>query len=169
MRAPQSQSGVASALRALLGFALLVTAHFGLRPLFGARVMVDFLVIGILFAAVRMRPGLAALLGLALGLAVDSLAPNTFGAAMIALTLIAFGASWLKAVFFANHIALTGLFIFLGKWAFDAIYVLLGGGVRGVDLVVRLLLWSPLSAALTAVVAILLLTIFRPLYRAQVS
>lgn len=169
MRAPQSQSGVASAARAFVGFALLVTAHFGLRPLFGTRVMVDFLVIGILFAAVRMRPGLAAVLGFSLGLAVDSLAPGTFGAAMISLTLIAFGASWLKAVFFANHIALTGLFIFLGKWCFDAVYALLGGGVRGVDLVVRLLLWSPLAAALTAVVAILLLTIFRPLYRAQVS
>ncbi len=169
MRAPQSQSGVGSALRAFVGFALLVTAHFGVRPLFGSRVMVDFLVIGILFAAVRMRPGLAALLGFTLGLAVDALAPGSFGAAMLALTVIAFGASWLKAVFFANHIALTGLFIFLGKWSFDAIYVLLSGGVRGADLVVRLLLWSPLAAALTALVAILLLTIFRPLYRAQVS
>lgn len=169
MRAPQAQSGIASGVRAFIGFALLVTAHFGVRPLFGSRVMVDFLVIGVLFAAVRMRPGLAALLGFALGLAVDALAPATFGAAMIALTVIAFGASWLKAVFFANHIALTGLFIFLGKWCFDAIYVLLSGSVRGVDLVVRLLLWTPLAAALTAAVAILLLTIFRPLYRAQVS
>ncbi len=131
--------------------------------------MVDFLVIAALFAAVRMRPGLAALLGFALGLSADALAPGSFGAATLALTVISFAASWLKAVFFANHIALTGLFIFLGKWCFDAIYVLLGGGVRGVDLVVQLLLWTPLAAALTAVVAVLLLTIFRPLYRSQAA
>lgn len=167
MRAPQSQSGFAGALRAFIGFALLVTAHFAIRPLFGTRVMVDFLVIGILFVSVRMRPGLAALLGFALGTSADALAPGSFGAAALALSLIAFGASWLKAVFFANHIALTGLFIFLGKWCFDAIYVLVGGGVRGVDLVVQLLLWTPLAATLTAAVAVLLLTIFRPLYRSQ--
>jgi rod shape-determining protein MreD len=169
MRAPQSASGVGSAVRAFIGFALLVTAHFGIRPLFGTRVMVDFLVIGILFAAVRLRPGVAALLGFVLGLSADALAPGSFGAATLALTLIAFGASWLKAVFFANHIALTGLFIFLGKWCFDAIYVLAGGGVRGVDLIVQLLLWTPLAAALTAAVAVLLLTLFRPLYRSQVA
>ncbi|HYW33084.1 MAG TPA: rod shape-determining protein MreD [Gemmatimonas sp.] len=169
MRAPQSQSGVGSAARALIGFALLVTAHFGVRPLFGSRVMVDFLVIAALFAAVRIRPGLAALLGFVLGLSADALAPGSFGAATLALTLISFCASWLKAVFFANHIALTGLFIFLGKWCFDAVYVVLGGGVRGVDLVVQLLLWTPLAAALTAAVAVLLLTIFRPLYRSQAA
>lgn len=169
MRAPQTTSGVGSAVRAFIGFALLVTAHFGVRPLFGTRVMVDFLVIGILFAAVRMRPGLAALLGFVVGLSADALAPGTFGAATLALTLVAFGASWLKAVFFANHIALTGLFIFLGKCLFDAVYVLVSGGARGVELVVQLLLWTPLAAALTAVVAVLLLTIFRPLYRSQVA
>jgi rod shape-determining protein MreD len=169
MRAPQTASGVGSAVRAFIGFALLVTAHFGIRPLFGTRVMVDFLVIGILFAAVRLRPGVAALLGFALGLSADALAPGSFGAATLALTLIAFGASWLKAVFFANHIALTGLFIFLGKWCFDAIYVLVGGGARGVELIVQLLLWTPLAAALTAAVAVLLLTLFRPLYRSQVA
>ena len=164
MRAPQTASGVGSAVRAFIGFALLVTAHFGIRPLFGTRVMVDFLVIGILFAAVRLRPGVAALLGFALGLSADALAPGSFGAATLALTLIAFGASWLKAVFFANHIALTGLFIFLGKWCFDAIYVLVGGGARGVELIVQLLLWTPLAAALTAAVAVLIIKMLSALF-----
>ena len=167
MRAPQSQSGVGSAVRALVGFALLVAAHFGIRPLFAGRVTVDFLVIAILFVAVRMRPGLAALLGFAAGATVDALQPESFGAATLVMTVLAFGASWLKAVFFADHIALTGLFIFLGKWTYDAAYLLVRGGATGVDLVVQLLLWAPLSAALTALVAVLLLTLFRPLYRAQ--
>ncbi len=167
MRGPQAASGAASAFRAWVGFALLVAAQFGVRPLVGGRASVDFLVIAILFAAVRIRPGFAALLGFAAGLAMDSLAPTTFGAATLVLTCIAFGASWTKAVFFADHIALTGLFVFVGKWVFDAGYVLIGGGAKGVDLVVQLFLWSPLSAALTAAVAVMLLTAFRPLYRPQ--
>ena len=81
------------------------------------------------------------------------------------MVIVAFAASWVKAVFFAEHVALTGLFVFVGKFVFDALHAIFGGGVHGISLVVELLLWTPLSAALTAVVAILLLTVFRPLYR----
>jgi rod shape-determining protein MreD len=38
-----------------------------------------------------------------------------------------------------------------------------------VDLAVQLLVWSPISAALTALVALLLLTLVRPLYRPQAA
>lgn len=165
MPAPQPQSGAASVLRAWVGFAILVAAHFAVRPLFDTRANVDFLLIGVLFSAVRMRPGLAALLGLVAGLMTDALAPSAFGAASLAFVVVAFGASWVKAVFFADHVALTGLFVFLGKLSFDAVYALVSGGTRGMGLLVQLLLWTPLSAALTAAVAILLLTVFRPLFR----
>jgi rod shape-determining protein MreD len=83
------------------------------------------------------------------------------------LSLVAFGASWLKAVFFADHVALTGLFVFAAKWLFDVAMTLLTGVGTGSSLVVTLLLWAPLSAAATAVVAVLLLVLFRPLYRPQ--
>ena len=169
MRPQQRTSGVGTALRAFAGFAILVVAHFSIRPLFGSRLMIDFILIATLFAAVRLRPGVAALMGLLLGVSIDAMAPGSFGAGILALTLIAFGASWLKAVFFANHLALTGLFVFLGKWCFDAIYIIAGRGALGVDLMLQLLLWTPLAAALTAMIAILLLTLFRPLYRAQPS
>jgi rod shape-determining protein MreD len=43
------------------------------------------------------------------------------------------------------------------------------GTKGGASLVVSMLLWSPLSAALTALVAVLLLTLFRPLYRPQAA
>ena len=165
MAIPQPQSGVASLVRAWVGFSLLVAAHFAVRPLFDTRANVDFLMIGVLFSTVRMRPGLAAIVGLMAGLAVDAMAPSALGAAVVAFVLVAFVASWVKAVFFADHVALTGLFVFLGKVAFDALYAVLSGGVRGYALVVQLLLWTPLSAALTAAVAIVLLTAFRPLYR----
>lgn len=166
MAAPQPQSPLVSLTRAWLGFALLVAAHFAVRPLVASRVNVDFLIIAVLFSAVRMRPGLAALVGLCAGAMIDALAPGAFGAATLSYVLLAFVASRVKAVFFADHVALTGLFILLGKWAFDAMYAISSGGARGVTLVVQLLLWSPLSAALTAATALMLLTVLRPLYRA---
>ncbi len=167
MTRPQPPSAVGSATQAVLGFVLLVAAHFGIRPLVSTRVSVDFLAIAILFAAVRVRPGFAAVIGFLAGLAVDALAPGAFGAATLVFTIVAFAASWTKAVFFADHVALTGLFIFVGKWTFDVGYTLVGGGIRGIRLVAELLLWAPLSAALTALVAVVLLTAFRPLFRPQ--
>lgn len=168
MRTPP-QSPALVFVKAVVGFALLVVAHFAIRPLFHARFNVDFIIIAILFASVRVRPGVAAVLGLLAGLSLDALAPQAFGAASLAYVVVANAASRVKAVFFADHVALTGAFVFLGKWAFDAIYTLLNGGARGIELVVQLLLWSPLSAALTALVAIVLLTALRPLYRLPTS
>lgn len=167
MRGPQQAPGIASALRAWLGFALLISAQFGVRPLIAGRATVDFAVIAVLFSAVRMRPGLAALVGFFTGLALDALSPENFGASALVLTLVAFGASWLKAVFFADHVALTGLFVFGAKWLFDAVMTLLTGAGAGTSVLATLLLWSPLSAAMTGVAAVLLLVLFRPLYRPQ--
>jgi rod shape-determining protein MreD len=165
MATPVPQSGFLTATRAWIGFALLLMAHFAIRPLISTRVNVDFLLIAVLFAAVRVRPGLAAVIGLFAGLAIDALAPSAFGAATLAMVAVSYGASRVKAVFFADHVALTGLFVFLGKLLFDLLYATGSGGLRGVGLMVQLLVWSPLSAALTAAVAIVLLTVFRPLYR----
>ena len=160
-------SPIATSTQAIVGFLLLIVAQYTVRPLIGGRAPVDFLAIAVLFAAVRMRPGAAALLGFAMGIFFDSMAPQTFGAAALALTVVGYSASWLKAVFFADHVALTGLFVFAGKWIYDGIYLIVGSHTGGVNLVVQLLLWTPLSAALTAAVAVLLLTLFRPLYRPQ--
>lgn len=158
-------SGVAVSAQAIIGFLLLLLAHYSVRPLIGGRAQVDFLAIAVLFSAVRLRPGAAALLGFVIGLAVDSLQPDSFGAATLAFTLVGYAASWLKAVFFADHVALTGLFVFAGKWVYDGVYNVAGPRIGGVDLVLQMFLWTPLSAALTALVAVLLLTVFRPLYR----
>jgi rod shape-determining protein MreD len=152
---------------ATIGIVLLVLAHFSIRPIVGGRAPLDFLAIAVLFTAVRVRPGAAALIGFAAGMIVDALTPVSFGAGALAFTLVAYAASWLKAVFFADHVALTGLFVFLGKWLFDAIYLVSGRGSRGTDLLVQLVLWSPIAAAITALIAVLLLTLFRPLYRSQ--
>lgn len=151
------------ALRALLVFVILVLLHFTVRPLLGWRAPMDFLVIAVLLAAVRMRPGAAALVGFLTGLAADSLNPSAFGAGALALTGLGFAASWLKAVFFADNLAVNAFYFFLGKWAFDLVYLIAERRMTGVELVTQLLLWSPISAALTAAVGVLLLVLLRPM------
>lgn len=143
-------------------FLLLVILHYTLRPVLAWRASIDFLVIALLLVAVRTRPGAAALAGFALGLLSDSLTPEAFGAGALAMTIVGFGASWLKAAFFADNIALNGVFIFAGKWAFDTIFLLAEHRLRGTDLLVQLLLWSPLAAAATAAAGLVVLLTVRP-------
>jgi rod shape-determining protein MreD len=136
--------------------------QYTLRPVLAWRAPIDFLVIALLLVAVRARPGVAAVAGFALGLLSDSLTPESLGAGALAMTVVGFGASWLKAAFFADNIALNGIFIFAGKWAFDAIYLLAEHRLQGTDLLVQLLLWSPLAATATAVAGLMVLLTVRP-------
>jgi rod shape-determining protein MreD len=152
-----------AAVRAIITFLIFVVLHYTLRPLLGWRAPMDFLVLALLLGAVRVRPGTAAVLGFILGLVSDSLAPEALGAGAMAMTVVGFGAAYLKAVFFADNIVLNAFFFFLGKWVFDIIYFLGEQRVHGVELVQQLLLWSPLSAAVTAAAGVLLLFIMRPL------
>ncbi len=152
-----------STLRAGMIFLLLVFLHYTLRPLLGWRAPMDFLLLALLLSAIRVRPAIGALIGLALGLVSDSLTPDALGAGAIAMTVVGYLASWLKAVFFADNIALNALFFFLGKWLFDVIYFVVENRIGGIELVQQLLLWSPLSAAATALAGILLILVMRPL------
>lgn len=151
------------AARAIISFAILVVLHYTLRPLLGWRAPIDFLLIALLLAAIRVRPGAGAVMGFAVGMVSDSLTPESLGAGAIAMTAVGYTASWLKAVFFADNLALNAFFIFVGKWMFDVIYFLGERRVHGVELVQQIFLWSPLSAAATAVAGVLLLVMMRPL------
>lgn len=152
--------------RTAIVFLILVALQYFLRPLLGWRVTMDFLVIAVLLVAVRVRPGVAALIGFATGLVADSLTPAAFGAGALAMALVGFSASWLKAVFFADNVFLHAFFFFIGKWAFDVVYVLAerSGGVY--DIATQIALWSPLAAALTAVTGIAVLLLFRGMLEA---
>ncbi|MEO7962872.1 MAG: rod shape-determining protein MreD [Gemmatimonadaceae bacterium] len=148
-------------VRIALVFALLVVLHFFLRPLLGWRVTMDFLIIGVLLLAVRVRPGAAALIGFATGLIADSLSPGSFGAGALAMTIVGFGASWLKAVFFADNVFLHAFFFFVGKWAFDVLFVLAERNGSVYDMVSQIVLWSPLAAAMTAVCGVMVILLFK--------
>jgi rod shape-determining protein MreD len=150
-------------LRAILTFVILVLLHYTLRPLLGWRAPMDFLLLALLLSSIRVRPAVGALIGLLMGIVADSLTPESLGAGAVAMAIVGYLASWLKAVFFADNIALNAFFFFLGKWVFDVIYFVAEGRLGGVELVQQLLLWSPLSAAATALAGVLLLVIMRPL------
>lgn len=149
-------------VRTVLLSAVLIFLHYTLRPLLAWRASADFLIIALLLVSVRVRPGVAAVFGFLLGLASDSLAVGTFGAGALAMTLIGFGWSRLKAVFFADHILLNGFFLFLGKWAYEVVMNLVERRMQGAELVMQILVWSSLSAAVTAVAGVLALMLLRP-------
>jgi len=151
--------------RTLVAVIVLVVLQYTLRPFLGWRASPDFLVIALLLVAIRVRPGTAALLGLVTGLIADSLALHAFGAGALAMTLVGFAASWLKAVFFADDLMLNALFFFAGKWAFDVIFLLAEHRLDPGELVVEVLVWSPLKGVVTALFGLLTLLILRPLLR----
>ena len=160
---------MAGTIRAGVAFLILVLLHYSLRPLLGWRAEIDFLLLAMLLAAVRVRPGTAAVIGLLIGLVADSLTPGAFGAGALAMSLVGFGASWLKAAFFADNLALNGFFFFAGRWAFAIIYVLAEHQRRGIELAQEVFVWAPLSAAVTAVAGVIALVVMRPLLEPQTT
>ena len=144
-----------------VAFLILVTLHYTIRPLLGWRAGIDFLVIAILLLSVRMRPGAAAALGFFTGLIGDSLTPATLGASALAMSVVAFTASWLRAVIFADNVVLHAFFFFVGKWTFDLIYLVVARGTPPLELLAQAGVWSPLSAALTAAVGVFVMLAYR--------
>lgn len=142
---------------------ILIVLHYTLRPLLGWRASIDFLLIALVFGAVRMRPASAAILGFAIGISADSLALGAFGAGALAATIVGFAASWLKAVFFADNLALNGFFLFMGKWLFDLVYVLMEQRMHGTEMLMQIIVWSPLAAAVTALAGVLAIALLRPI------
>jgi rod shape-determining protein MreD len=158
-----------STVRTILVCAILIVLHYTLRPLLAWRASVDFLIVALLLGAVRLRPGFAAVYGFLLGLMADSLGVSGFGVAALGMSAVGFAGSWLKAVFFADNLALNGFFLFLGKWVFDLIYLLVGRGLHGAELAMQIFVWSPLSAAVTAVAGVLALSILKPLMEVRTA
>lgn len=157
------------ALRPILAFLLLVVLHYTLRPVLGWRTAIDFLVIALLLASVRMRPGYAALLGFFMGLVADSLSIGAFGSAALAMSVVGFAASWLRAVVFAENLALHAAFFFAGKWLFDIVFLIVERRLRGLELVFQLFIWSPVTAMVTALAGIVVLILMRPMLETQAA
>lgn len=143
-------------------FLTLVSLHYTLRPVLGWRAGIDFLAIAVLLVAVRARPGVATLVGFVVGLVSDSMVPGAFGAGALSLCLVAYAASSLKAAFFADNVALNAVFVFLGKWVGDLIFLAAEHRLGGTEFLSQALLWSPLAAVVTAIVGVAVLLAVRP-------
>ena len=158
-----------AAVRTAIVCLILIVMHYTLRPLLGWRASIDFLLIAIVFGAVRVRPAGAAIYGFLLGIAADSLALGAFGAGALAATVVAYGASYLKAVFFADNLALNGFFLFVGKWLFELIYVLMERRMQGMEMLMHIAVWAPLAAAVTAVAGVIAITVLRPILEVRTA
>jgi rod shape-determining protein MreD len=143
---------------------LLVMLQFYLRPrLWDARISPDFLLIALMLFAMRSSPGVAAVAGFAVGLIADTLTPARFGAGALAHTLVAYLASWGRAVFFADNMLVNAGFVAAGLWVRDLI-VLLASGTDHRQLLTELTLYSPLQALTTAGFALVVLITFRSMF-----
>jgi rod shape-determining protein MreD len=109
--------------------------------------------------AMRSSPGVAAIAGFVVGLTADALTPAQFGAAALAHTVVAYLASWGRAVFFADNLLVNAAFVAVGLWIRDLLVLALSGSGR--PLVVELALYSPLQALTSALFALLVLLVFR--------
>ncbi len=158
-----------SAIRTAIVCLILIVMHYTLRPLLGWRAAIDFVLIAIIFGAVRVRPAGAAVYGFFIGLAADSLALGAFGAGALAATAVAYGASYMKAVFFADNLALNGFFLFVGKWLFEVIYVLMERRMQMTEILMHVAVWAPLAAAVTAVAGVIAITVLRPILEVRTA
>jgi rod shape-determining protein MreD len=149
---------------------LLGVLHFALRPWLGdPRTAPDFLLLALMVYAIRARPGNAAIAGFVVGLLSDALTPVAFGSGMLAYTLVGYLAAWGKAGFFAENIAVSGLFFFVGTVMRDLLVLLWGGQVHGSQLFWQLAVWSVLKGITTALVGVVVLFIFRGWLEVRIS
>jgi rod shape-determining protein MreD len=151
----------ASRVQLVLVMGLLVLLHFYLRPRLGsARVSPDFLLIALVFFAMRSGPGAGALAGFVVGIVNDALTPAAFGAGALAHTVVGYLAAWGRAVFFADNLLVNAAFVAVALWVRDFILLLASGTGQG-RLLLELTLNSPLQALSTAGFALLVLAAFR--------
>lgn len=142
---------------------LLVVLHFWLRPLLGdPRFAPDLMLIALLFFAIRERPGYGAVAGFLVGLTTDAVAPTSFGAGALAGTLVGFLSGWVKAMFVADNVLITALFVFVAVWLRDAVEILASNQLAARAVLWQLGVYTPLAALTTAGTALLFLLMTRP-------
>ncbi|MEX0911971.1 MAG: hypothetical protein WD737_04990 [Gemmatimonadota bacterium] len=141
--------------------ALLIVLHFLLRVGLGYEQLApDLLVVALLLAARQLAAGHAAGAGLALGILDGALVPFALGASALALSVLGFVGARSRELFSEDNYFLLALYLFAGKWLFDAVIFLATGEVfrAGAS---YLLLVSPLTALYAAAAGLIGLTIYR--------
>lgn len=130
----------------------LVVLHFVLRVGLGLGVLApDLLVVALLLASRRMRPGGAAGLGFALGLLEGSATPTVFGAASLGLSLVGYLGSRSREWLAGDDPVTMAAYFFVGTLLYKALlYVVLavmGAGGSPMALAIPALFASLYAAA----------------------
>jgi rod shape-determining protein MreD len=147
----------------------LVLMHFTVRPLLGNdRLAPDFLLLALMFFAIRSRPSNAAIAGFTVGILADALSPVAFGAGALAHTVVGYLQAWGKAIFFPDSLLVTTGFFFFGSWMRNFLVLLAGGQTRGAELFWALTAWSVGQAVTTTVAGLLVLLTFRRWFKIEI-
>jgi rod shape-determining protein MreD len=152
------------AFRVLVAFLVLVLLQYTVRPMLGWPYGPDFLLVALLVVAVRVRPGTAAAVGLVVGLVADSIGTGPYGASALSMTVVAFGASWMQSVVFSDDLTVNAMLFFFGEWAFSVIFLLVARS-PGSPLLMPIVAWAPLTAAVTSLFGVATLMVLRPILR----
>lgn len=139
----------------------LVALHFVLRVGLGfGQLAPDLLVVALLIAAREMRAGMAAGLGLMLGIIDGSLVPFALGSSAVVLTVLGFAGARSRDLVTADSLVFFALYLFAGKWLFDTLLYLVTGSIfqPGAS---YLLLVSPLTALYAAAAGLVGLSVYR--------
>lgn len=138
--------------RFVLFIAGLVVLHFVLRVGLGLGVLApDLLVVALLLASRRMRPGGAAGLGFVLGVLEGSANPTVFGAASLALSVVGYLGSRSREWLAGDDPVTMVAYFFVGTLLYEALLYLLlavmGAGGSAMSLAIPALFASLYAAA----------------------
>jgi rod shape-determining protein MreD len=140
---------------------LLVLLHFILHVALGiVTTAPDLLTVAVLLVARRLSGGLAAALGLALGIVSDALALATFGALGLVYTILGYLGARSRDLFEGDSLLFVGVYVFIGKWLRDALYLTLTHSAHG-EPWGSLLIAAPIAAIYAAIAAMVALTLYR--------
>jgi rod shape-determining protein MreD len=144
----------------------LVALHFFLQLTLGLGTRApDLLVVAVLLGARPLPGGGAAALGFGLGILEDAVSIAAFGAAAGAFTVVAYLGSRSRDLFVGDSLFFLGAYLFLGKWAQEALYYGLAASLRRDDPVEALLIQAPLSALYAAAAGLVAIALYQMLRR----
>ena len=129
---------------------VLILLHFTLYRFFVRwPATPNFLIGGLLLAALRMRAGYAAFFGFSLGVLEAAMGLEGMGTISIVLTVVAYLAARSRDLLFADARHYVFIYLFVGTWIAEVLLMLALPGGPGV---LNGLVFAPLSACGTAVV-----------------
>ena len=141
--------------------AVLVVLHFVLRVGLGLdQLAPDLLVVALLLAAREIRAGWAAGLGLLLGVLDGSMVPFNLGISSLVLTALGFVGARSREIFSGESYVFLALYLFVGKWLYDAMLSLLTRELfrAGAS---EILVVAPMNAIYAAAAGVLAMAAYR--------